>query len=1209
MSAVLVTLQAPGRPQTKIYARHRKGAITRRTPANVHEWRQHLRPFRSAGELFAICDDLATVRRDTVAISGLPAAHNPCDPSQSIHRLLRPQPGAADMAGRRLPANAKTTRQRVDEGSAAPVSWLPTIVDGPSAALFLDFDKIEVPASIDWRTEPEALAEWLRDTRLPGCFRDVACWYSLTSSAGDPRKPGDDAAAMRLVFTLDHPLTFGQRAKLVEGCVDPATLRPAQIIYLAAPIFQDGLRDPIRRRHGTLDGLDDVVTVPAEIVAYVAPERPQARHTGTLRDRSGAAGIGLLPSPGMESVLDDLTSDQGAVRSTLGRAARAYVRDVGADCVDIEALAERLELAALEHRSEGEVAGYNIDGLIRWTIDHLDEGPAEAGTRTEPTPALPEYYPRPEGDRETTLAGQRAFLTGFVDDAERRFRCVAEAHRLAVEAHDAIAADLRITEFSPPAELRVFRARKAVATRRIRRETARRHGFAGYPHKGARALVTGGQGTGKTRTTLEALAVSDAPMIVAMLAPTLAKAAEAKRDYDAMHPARPSILLRGRGAPFGDDGATMCVRATTVERAARAGVQVRKEICATCPFRDDCAYLDQETELRRMKEAGAGFVAFAASSYLYTPSPLDRADMIVVDEDVVMKAAKIIEMDPSRIKAAELWTGGAPEDAADRAADAASILDALTAHPDRELEALRAAGVDRDRIAALTRHLVETGDIVPTVEGRMSDAEINRKIDEVERRETGKVLALLATLRRELKTTRRGTNAVRRDPKRRCVVDGEVEYLPRIVVHGLRRTANWVGDRAPILALDGTGNVELARHVFGDRMTGHRFAVERRMTVTQTTGKSFSKVSLTGTNKAGEVITAARRRDAAVLREQVKAFAARRNRAFLAASKAVREALGDVEAMTGHFGALRGVNAYEACLAAIVLGREQPAPGAIEDLARCFAVAREERLLTVDSYVTCTRRRRMRDPAAVSVETVEVHPDPLAQAILEQVREAECVQTLDRVRAIFADREGWILNTLVLDITIDCVSSWKAVRQGWRGGSRWTEALHRGREAGVMPLSYGELSRVWPDLWTTGEAARADLKGVWDKAVETQIDSLFGKPPLYPNATYWTTERQKKPHRAWVRLDITEADVVTALGLTPLRMDAEVAPIPVAEEHAVPELHRRTLKREAATIVSVWPSGRPLPAVPRIYPPGGRLTPAHILAVMRSMRAPARASP
>ena len=42
----------------------------------------------------------------------------------------------------------------------------------------------------------------------------------------------------------------------------------------------------------------------------------------------------------------------------------------------------------------------------------------------------------------------------------------------------------------------------------------------------------------------------------------------------------------------------------------------------------------------------------------------------------------------------------------------------------------------------------------------------------------------------------------------------------------------------------------------------------------------------------------------------------------------------------------------------------------------------------------------MRDPAAVSVETVEVHPDPLAQAILEQVREAECVQTLDRVRAI-----------------------------------------------------------------------------------------------------------------------------------------------------------------------------------------------------------------
>lgn len=52
---------------------------------------------------------------------------------------------------------------------------------------------------------------------------------------------------------------------------------------------------------------------------------------------------------------------------------------------------------------------------------------------------------------------------------------------------------------------------------------------------------------------------------------------------------------------------------------------------------------------------------------------------------------------------------------------------------------------------------------------------------------------------------------------------------------------------------------------------------------------------------------------------------------------------------------------------------------------------------------------------------VSVHPDPRVQAVLEQIREAESLQAIDRLRLIFNDerKHVWILCNIPLDLPVD----------------------------------------------------------------------------------------------------------------------------------------------------------------------------------------------
>ena len=148
----------------------------------------------------------------------------------------------------------------------------------------------------------------------------------------------------------------------------------------------------------------------------------------------------------------------------------------------------------------------------------------------------------------------------------------------------------------------------------------------------------------------------------------------------------------------------------------------------------------------------------------------------------------------------------------------------------------------------------------------------------------------------------------------------------------------------------------------------------------------------------------------------------------------------------------------------------------------------------------------MRDGSVEPVE-VEVHPDPLCQEILEQIREAEVLQTTDRTRPIFNRRTLVLMNELCLDLTYDCILTHAELVAG---GTRWDRAW---QASGIIPLGAVDLHRVHANLFPTVEAARLALKREPPK-----MGSNFKRDPIWilTPFNYRRVDQRGKPSRVLV---------------------------------------------------------------------------------------------
>ena len=647
---------------------------------------------------------------------------------------------------------------------------------------------------------------------------------------------------------------------------------------------------------------------------------------------------------------------------------------------------------------------------------------------------------------------------------------------------------------------RIPAAERRRLLRRHLRTALEQRGLRGVPAK-ARLLISGSQGTGKTRAALQAVAGIREPISVWITQPTTSKAVEVATDYAGMagDASLPALVVRGRSSldPDGDGEQRMCRRHEVAERVASAGLSVKKCICLKCHLKDECGYLRQDAAIEDMGGSG---VFVMSRSYLFTHCPAPPADIVIADEALPMQAIdSVTRVGVGIAESLDLYRGGGNGELAN-AIEVRRVFRALEdalAGP-APFASLRAQGITADHIR-FARSVVVALLVDPTssINGQMSDEVILSVLDGLKKNDAPRALALLDAVLKEIDLGRDSINGVVFRP----ASGGDGAHM---TIHRLRRLAS-LPHRASVLLLDGTGSLALNERLFG-RLAHAHIPVERDALVIGVAGRGYARQSLAGTDRNGIERSPQLAKQAAKLRSEIVTIANRQPPpVLLISNKSVVELLEKetfaVPVYFAHFGAVRGLNTWENCQSAVVVGRESVSIANLEAQARAFAAMdpnpfNSAALPVPDNWpwrfwpVMATRGRRMADGTIAPV-TVEVHPNLLCQELLEQIREAEVVQAADRVRPIFTQRKIVLLNGLALDVTYNQILSHAELVAG---GTRWDRAA---AATGLVPLGAKDLQLVHPKLFLTETAAREALRREAEKGCHgANSITIWGLTPL-----------------------------------------------------------------------------------------------------------------
>jgi hypothetical protein len=241
----------------------------------------------------------------------------------------------------------------------------------------VDIDKVKKPVAIDPVSDPDGAIEHLIGL-LPPELHDAGCWWQFTCSQSLPEC--DDTLSARLWFWLLDPLDdasltrWALSANKAAGgrLIDPSLYRAVQPHYVADPIFEDGLRDPLHRRHGVRGGLDKAVSL---LIPEPSAEDPYI-------EGDGYVGIGI------EGHLDEIGGERG-FRAPMVSAIAAYFTANGADAnpEPIKArVREAISRADSGERSAADIARYcsdrHLNDIVGWVRLRERENPATPQQKT-----------------------------------------------------------------------------------------------------------------------------------------------------------------------------------------------------------------------------------------------------------------------------------------------------------------------------------------------------------------------------------------------------------------------------------------------------------------------------------------------------------------------------------------------------------------------------------------------------------------------------------------------------------------------------------------------------------------------------------------------------------------------------------------------------------------------------------------------------------
>jgi hypothetical protein len=587
-------------------------------------------------------------------------------------------------------------------------------------------------------------------------------------------------------------------------------------------------------------------------------------------------------------------------------------------------------------------------------------------------------------------------------------------------------------------------------------------------------------------------------------APTLALAG------DVAHAIGPDArVIRGRGQPDpARPGAMMCDRYVVAAEVSKAGLSVSSNLCRGCPFRASCGYLAQWQDAPRVRIMAHAYLG------LTRPGSVRRADYIVIDEAFIGVASiqgRFSISDLLKISSFSLQN---------------AIRDGL--ENGRLLETLDAAGITPDVIRAAQRGIFK--DQKPDIKGAMPDAEITAKLGK--RRAPSRLAGFLGWLAHEFEAMKPIDVATETAAHMFLMSWLGVWWLAREINHpwwypnwgvhflhklfcetplqrGVSHVA-WLHDcevyvsyprklhrleGQPILHIDGTANQEIVERLLGP-CDFRQWDAIRHATIYQVTDRANGKSRL---SENPEWL------------DRVARFGGRLvGKTFLCLQKEPRRTLtgetGDKLPVPSevhpsgldifHYGQTTGLNGFEDHDNALIVGRMEPPPHAIEAFRGLFWNDPDPLLLTGE-YVYQDQGYPSANGRGV---TVQIHPEPRLQVYLEQAREAGVVQAVDRLRLCDPSdrpRRVFIFTNLPIRLAPDHLVSESDLIPEWVDIADLA--------GGVLIDSPKALAAALPERFKNIQAAKDWFRragalvpwcGAYPKVAILSNDSFSGLPPL-----------------------------------------------------------------------------------------------------------------
>ncbi|SFQ22778.1 hypothetical protein SAMN04488047_1561 [Tranquillimonas alkanivorans] len=522
----------------------------------------------------------------------------------------------------------------------------------------------------------------------------------------------------------------------------------------------------------------------------------------------------------------------------------------------------------------------------------------------------------------------------------------------------------------------------------------------------------------------------------------------------------------------------MCGRADHVRALEEAELPVFKHACRSdtdgescvqrCPLYDHCGYIQQFAD-PPIDELNGNVVRIFAHNYLSLPrNPIQRdPDTVIIDEAFVTGLAKAVRVRRAHLSQL-IRTVSFPR--------LGKLIGEALEEGRPVLDVLRDEGVAEVDLRAVEKDIRETLTHVPFGANAVSISN-----DEIPRR---RAVTALRLLREELGLSdRKRAERVTYDPVKDDVVlcvGSEVE----------------VPDDANLLVLDATADEQLLEKAVGP-VEFHRIDIRQRAWVTQVYDRTGSNTFWNNNlDEVGNLIRV------------VNAWAEIGEKPLVVGHKALCDYLREhdglhAEVIVAHFMSLRGSNAAKECTVAFIAGRNQPPSATVDEMARALFWADDEPLFHDEATQRVQTDRRAKKGGFLPVQLrgflnaengpreqhgVMVHAfsDARIEAIHAQMREAETVQAVARLRLVHAEamKRVFLLSNLPVEIPVHRLCKFDELMP-----DPLELALLK---KGNVPLTPLGLRKMRPDLHPSSEAAKKALQ----RSVLGREDQLRMLPSL-----------------------------------------------------------------------------------------------------------------